>query len=530
MTATSGVGAADPERTAVMVAVALHRRDPSSPIARMGLDVAMLLASDDAVQVMAAIANRVARARCVNGFVTLNGTADQALPRLEACLGALSRIAIAGREPIGPEDLTRYALVPTPLDAFAEHARPLFGLGGGAVLFVLADLERLERMAPKAVAVLELELVEMLGARMGPRDLVSFAGPGLLLFGTSGDVERFAQEVAVAWHARGPVTANAFEIDRCLSAHLLAISDLDDLAERARALAHGETSALGASGLPAPLALGAIAIDETQGPIERARALLRLAELGWKLLAFILTASARAVRTGGATGDDLPESGSWPMPWRSLARAAARRLEGQPTREGQLPRVMELASAAMSLDRDGPFQAAMDDIAAVAELVMAPTPDLAAVVLSLPRVEKAVREMFTAIPLRGWTLVAIVNSEFVDVEGTTQRIEYVDYTGPSARGSHQRVTVMGYRGLGRFVYLVRWDEGLAIALEPFARRMRNLVSGDNELFLANAPVSEPRLHRYRSVTGTYELEESVTAKQLGMSAGRRRTTNGFAER
>ena len=523
MIATSGAGPADPESRAVKIAAALHRYDSSSPVARMGLDVAMLLTSDDSVQVIAVIANRIGWARCVSGFMTLTGTADQALPRLEACLGALSRIAIAGRESISPEDLTRYALVPTPLDAFAMHARPLFELGGGAVLFVLSDLERLERMAPRAVPILELELLEMLGARMGPRDLVSFAGPGSLLFGTSGDVDRLAQEVAVAWHARTPVTVNAFEIDRCLSAHLLAISDLDGLIERTAALARGELSALGASCLPAPLALGAIAIDETRDPIERARALIRLAELGWKLLAFILVASARGLRVR-EVGDESSASGSWPTPWRSLARAAAHRLTGQPMR------VMELASAAVSSDIDGPFLATMTVIAEVAQLVAISTPDPVAVGQSLPRLEKAVREMFAALPLRGWTLVGIVSSEVIDVEGMTQCVEYVDYTGPNARGSHQRVTVTGYRGLGRFAYLVRWDEGLAIALEPFARRTRNEASGDNELFLAISPVLESGVHRYRSVAGTYEIDQQVTTKQLGMSAGRRRDTDDAPER
>lgn len=522
--AALGVGAADPERTAITVAAALHRCDPSSPIARIGLDVAMVLASQDAVPAMVDLAHRVAGGPCVSGFAALKGTAEQALPQLEACLGALNRIAIVGREAVGPEDLTGYALVPTPLDAFAGKARPLFELGGGAVLFVLGDLERLGRMVPQAVSVLELELVEMLGARMGPRDLVSFAGPGLLLFGTSGGVERFAQEVAVAWHARGPVTANAFEIDRCLATHLLAASDLDDVAACAAALSRGESSALGASGLPAPLALGAIAIDETHDPIERARALVSLVEVSWKLLSFLLTACARDPRARPGSCDPQLAPGAWPAPWRSLAHAAAGKLDGQPGR------VMELAAVARSSTSDSHLRAAMDLISGVAELVTAPVLDPAAVVASLPRLEKAVREVFTAlVPLRGWTLVGIVSSDVIDVEGTTQRIEYVDYTGPSARGSHQRVTVTGFRGLGRFTYFVRWNEGLAIALEPFARRARNDVSGDNELFLARAPICEPGLHRYRSVAGTHQIDQVVTVKQLGISQLRRRITDGAPE-
>jgi hypothetical protein len=347
-----------------------------------------------------------------------------------------------------------------------------------------------------------------------------------LLFGTPGDIERFAREVTVAWHARGPVTANAFEIDRCLSAHLLTTSDLDDLVERAAALVRGEVAALDASGLPAPLALGAIAVDQAQDPIARARALVRLTELSWQLLAFILVASVRGVDVQGAIHDSARDTASgppaWPAPWRSVARAAAHMLEGQSFRMMELASVAAAADREVSVrgsavDRDGSFRAAMDVIAAAAESLTTPAPDREQIAASMPRLEKAVREVFLSLgPLRGWTLIAIVKSEVVDVDGSAQRVEYIDYTGPSARGASQRVTAIGFRGLGNFAYLVRWDEGLAIALEPFVRR-----GGDNELLLAVDLVAEPGQHRYRSISGTSEVEQLVTAKQLGIPTGRR---------
>ena len=508
----------DSEQLAAATAMAFHRYDLSLPVARIGIDVAALLGPDDSVAAIGAIAEDIVGVRCVSGFITLNGTADQALPCLEACLGALSRLAIAGNhgaDRAGPQDLTRYALKRTPLAAFADQALPLFESGGGAVVFALGDLPRLNRDAPQAVSVLELEFVEMLGARMGPRDVVSFAGPGLLVFGTPGDVERFAYEVGVAWHARGPVTANALEIDRCLFAHLLARSDLDDVAERVAALAQGERCAPGASGLPAPLALAACAVDDMRQPIERARGLVHLAELSWKLLAFVLVASARGVDDSSTAAGPAATADTWPAPWRSLARDAARRLERQPAR------VVELAEVATSADRDEAFRTAIDVIAATAQLIAAPQVDATAVSRGLPRLEQAVRMLFAALrPLRGWTLVAVADAEF-DVEAMSQRIDYIDYTGPSARGSQQRVTVTGFRGLGRFSCLVRWNEGLAIALEPFVRRARNAATGHNELFLADALISEPGQHRYRSATGTDEVQQSVTAKQLGQLATRR---------
>jgi hypothetical protein len=447
------------------------------------------------------------------------------MARLEACLGALSRIVISGREPAWPEDLTRYALVLTPLDSFPMHAQPLFALGGGAVLFVLGQLARLEQLAPQVVPVLELELIELLGARMGPRDAVSLPGPGLLLFATPGDAERFAQEVAVAWHARGPVVADTLEIDRYLSTHLLVPSDLDDLTERTLALARGGAFALSASGLPAPLALAAYAADEAQEPVERARALVHVAELSWQLLAMVLQASARDVRMPTTSTATSPAPITiWPAPWRVLAREAAYRLADPPPDVLVPVRVIELASVVRSADHEGALRASTEGIAATAALVAVSVPDPAAVDRTLPRLKQAIREMLAAlVPLQGWTLIAIVKAEVVDVDGTTQRIEYIDYTGPSARGSQQYVTVMGFRSLGRFTYLVRWSEGLAIVLEPHVRRWLNPVSGNSELFLAEAPIVAPGTHRYCSIGTAQEMALPVTIKQLGISPTLRAT-------
>lgn len=497
----------DPERVAATVALAIHRELPSIPLARTGMDIATILPNPDGAKQIAAIADRTAGAHCTTGYIALTGAADQAMPRLEACLGALSRVAIAGRELAEPEDLTRYALTPTPLDELEGRVRPLFELGGGAILFVLDELERLRQLAPQAVPVLELELVEMLGARMGPRDVVAFAGPGSILFATAGDAERFAHELSVAWHARGPVTANALEIDRALSAHLLAQSDLDGLPERAALLAEGEHAGLGASALPGPIALAARAIDDARTPLQRLRALVQVTEVTWKLLAFILVAAARGVAARPVSDD---AEAAWPAPWRALARDAARRLDGQQSR------ISELAAVVLAADRDPALRDALGEIAAAAQVVARVDP--ASTERSLPRIEKAVRELFGRLgPLRGWTLVGVEQAEFVDVDGLAQRVEYVDYTGPSARGSLQRITVMGFRGLGRFAYLVRWNEGLAIALEPFVRRVRDEATGDTALVLALAPVDQPGPHRYGAMGSANELELPVTVKQLGYS-------------
>src|SRR5262249_39819781 len=153
---------------------------------------------------------------------------------------------------------------------------------------------------------------------------------------------------------------------------------------------------------------------------------------------------------------DPPECGPMPAPWRTLVREATRRFDGQPAR------IAELASLAAALDRDGAPGAAMKVIAGLTELITGPRPDRPTIERSLPQLESTVREVFAALgPLRGWTLIGIMNCEIVDVEGATQRIDYVDYTGPSARGSQRRVTVMGFRRMGCFTYLVRWDEQLA---------------------------------------------------------------------
>jgi hypothetical protein len=170
-----------------------------------------------------------------------------------------------------------------------------------------------------------------------------------------------------------------------------------------------------------------------------------------------------------------------------------------------------LAAVAGSVS-EGPLRAAMDLLSAVASV---PPAERTAIERTLPRLEQAVREVLAALrPLRGWTLIGVVSSEVVGVDGA-QRIEYVDYTGPGARGSYQRITAMGLRGLGRFVHLVRWGDPIAIALEPFIRRVRNERSGHDELFLASALVSGPGLHRYRSIADGREIDMEVTYKQLG---------------
>ena len=194
----------------------------------------------------------------VAGFLGLRGTTDQAGPRLEASLGALMRIAVSGRKPSAPVvDLAEFALIPVPLALFAERAGALFAGGGGAALLALGEIERLQKLSPQALPVFELELLEMLGARMGPRDLVSFAGPGLVALAMPGDVERLAQEACVSWHGRGPATVGALEIDRSLSVHFLSAEDLPHLEARAQLLTQGSMGALGLTGFPAPLALAA---------------------------------------------------------------------------------------------------------------------------------------------------------------------------------------------------------------------------------------------------------------------------------
>lgn len=512
-TAAGHGGPADPEQSAVSAALAIHRHAPSVPVARLAMHVAALLVSEGEVDAVAAVAQAAVRTRSVCGFATLAGAAEQAMPRLEACLGALNRIAIAGGQTGGPEDLAQHALVPTPLRAFAGRARSLFELGGGAVAFALGDLQRLNRVVPQAVPVLEREFLEMLGARVGPRDAVSFADPGVVLLATSGDVERFAHEVSVAWHARGSVTADRVEIDRWLSARILAASELGSVAARAAVFAQGDDLAASASGLPAPLALAAQAAELACDPVDRARALVRLAELSWKLLAFILLAASRGVYVRAAPAVDTTGVDAWPEPWRALARTAALQIDGQGRR------LAELASVAVALDGDAALGNATQLLAGHARSVTAANPDPVVLARALPWLESASAALLAALaPLRGWTLVGIVSAEFVDLDGTTQRIEYVDHTGPSARGSHQRVTVTSLRPVGRFVYLVRWNEGLAIALEPFVRRARNATTGDGELFLATGPIAEPGRHRYRSAHDTREIEQVVTSKQLGRSA------------
>lgn len=483
----------DAARAAAAVALAFHLHDLAMPVARLSTDVAVLLTGTARLGEYWQLARQVATDGVVAGYVPLVGTPEQASPQLDACLGALSRIAIAGREPTAPEDLTRSVLVPTPLDQFASEVVAAYDAGGGAALFVLGQLERLTQLTPTAIPILELELIELIGARMGPRDIVSIAGAGMLAFATPGDIERSALELEVEWHARGPFSVQRIEIDRSLTAHLLTRAEATALPRRAAELAGDATSALGVDGFPAPIVLAARALDEAPGNLARLAHYGRVSDATWQLLGSALAAAARSNKEPG----NSPVAAST---WQAFALDAARRVKHQG------PRIAELATAVETTASDAALRAALETLAGAPQLT-----DERAV----PRVERALRELLAPFgALRGWTLVAVESSEF-DVEGTSQRVEYIDYTGSTSRGSRQHVSVLGFRGLGRFVYLVRWTEGIAIALEPFVRRVRNPATGDFELVTAIAPITVHGRHRYRSCSSAFEIELDVTPRQVG---------------
>jgi hypothetical protein len=498
---------ADPERRAVEASMAVHRFAPLVPVARIGSDVGVLVSSDARLDSFADAATSALGIDVLGGFVAMTGAPEEAGPRLEASLGALGRIAIAGRDPRGLVNLTQYALTPTPLEAFPGQARALFGLGGGAVLFALGEVDRLKRLSPRALPMLELEMMEIIGARMGPRDVVSFAGPGLVAFATPGDVDRFAQDASVTWHSRGPISSDSVEIHRGLAAHLIAERDLQDLPKRAAALARGAVGALDLAGYPAPFTTAALQIDDAPSAVERTRRMIDLAETAWKFVAFALLAAARDAGPANARPSPRAPTGRGPEVWLSLAR------EGADALGNTASRVSELAAIARATDGDGPLRSALTTIG----LVSASAPSYAgATVDTIARVERAVRELLTAMSvLRAWTLVAVEDVQFEDPTAASQRVEYVDYTGQSAAGSHQTVSAIGFRGLGRFVYLTRWTEGMAIALEPYVRRVRNAATGGDELFVAVAPILAPGRHRYRTINGSHEVDLEVTQKQLG---------------
>lgn len=313
----------DGTRAAAAVALAFHLHDRSVPVARLSTDVAVLLAGTVRLGEYWRLAKQIASDGVVAGYVPLVGTAEQASPQLDACLGALSRIAIAGREPTAPEDLTRSALVPTPLDQFGPEVAPAYEAGGGAALFVLGQLERLTQLTPTAIPILELELIELIGARMGPRDVVAIAGRGMLAFATPGDIERIALEIEVEWHARGPFSVQTIEIDRSLTGHLLTRADAADLQRRATELARDASGALGVDGFPAPVVLAARALDEAPGNLERLARYGRVSDATWQLLGSALAAAARSSKEPGGPPATPPAG------WQAFALDAARRVKTQ---------------------------------------------------------------------------------------------------------------------------------------------------------------------------------------------------------
>ena len=214
----------------------------------------------------------------------------------------------------------------------------------------------------------------------------------------------------------------------------------------------------------------------------RVRALVELGELSWKLWRLRFPRGARGLPNGGGGAATLGYAGGWPAPWRAMARQAAEHLRAV---QGRLS---DLAAVSIDADRPGPLSGALDTIAAAATALEPPKYDAQVTATTRIRVERAVRDVITALaPLRGWTLAAVEDAQVLDDGGTVQHVEYVDYTGPNVRGCRQHVSVIGLRQLPRFVYLTRWEDRLAIALEPYVRAL-----APNGAAMASSSLQPPR--------------------------------------
>jgi hypothetical protein len=499
-----------PEESAAQLAVQLHRLEPLIPIGRAGACVMMLLPAKDLAETYTTIAVTRLGTLCASGWLPLRGPPREATASVEASLGAMKRRAIGGDDPRSPVDLSGYALRRLGLDDFALAARKLISTGGGAAVFALGDVGILHQHVPDAVPTLEQELAEVIGSRMGPRDVIAKTVEGAIAFGTSGDVERVAYEISRVWRDRPPIVTGRFALDRTLRTHLLVDTDLGDLENGLRRLAHDTVDSLGLSGFPAPLALGARAVAEARDARGRARALVNLVERIWQFLALVLAAHARMARLP----NDSPPLGhhDWPEPWRAQALFWADRL-------AKTDRAANLAAAVCSLRDDAKLASELRLLEQFARASDGP-PQTDALEGELANVERSIRQIVERLrPLREWTLVSIEATEGADPvgEGTAQLIEFVDYTGAAMNQTMHRFTFDDPKPLVHCPYLVRWGDE-AVALEPFVRRMRSQATGRYELLLAMNPIAQPGSHRFQSIISGYEITLEVTAKQLSWSS------------
>jgi len=486
-------------------ALAMHAFDPALPVARFRSFAAALVEPEVDVDALARAATDAADAPLAIGRHTVGESSDEAGARIDEAIGALERIAAGGGAP-GVVDLSQHQLALYDLPRFQREARAVVEAGGEIGLVALEEPGQLRQLGPAVFGALELELLQIAGRAAGSRAFFCRPAAGAVAFAGPDAAEPIVRQIASEWHSRGPVRGEVLEVERSVATDVVHLDELAELAHHATHLSTGQGLGAGVEGLPLPIAVAARAALNASAPIEKAQLLVAVAEQTWRFLAIAFGAMAVAARRAP---EDVGDPTGFTEPWRARAVAAAAALHEAPGRVGDLVaalfdagrprRVLEVADAAaraMHGQLQGPASASV-------------------LGKELPHLADAIGDLLVMLrPLRGWTLASVVRVDRVDVFGDCETVHYVDYTGTYQQGTLRQVTLIKDLRMGPFVYLTRFAEGIVVPLEPHLRRRPCVETGGDELYWAEAPITAPGTHRYRSVIHGHALDDDVTEKQI----------------
>jgi hypothetical protein len=507
----TGTAAGD-QSVACRAALAMHAADPARPLARFRHFVAALVKPETDVEALAKAAADGAEAAMLFGQHDVGDNSDEAGARIDEAIGALERIAATGTTS-GLVDLAQHQLSIYELPRFQSDARQVVEAGGEIGLLALEEQEQLRQLGEGVFGALELELLQIAGRAAASKSIFCRPAPGAIAFAGPDAAEPIARAIASEWHARGPVRGEVLEVERSVAIDVVHLDELADLKHHARHLATGQGVGAGVEGLPLPLAIAAHRALNATAPIEKAQALADVVATAWRFLAISLGAMAVAARKPPEDPGDVT---GFAEPWRSRAVAAAVALADVPGRVGDLARSM--------FENGAPRRALQVADKLATDMMQALTAPASTSMLNkdLPVLADAVGDLLIMLrPLRGWTLASVVRVDRVDVFGDCETVHYVDYTGTYQQGTVRQVTLIKDLRMGPFVYLTRFAEGIVVPLEPHIRRRPCIETSGDELFWAEAPITEPGTHRYRSVIQGHALDDDVNEKQIprGMRRG-----------
>lgn len=502
------------EGIACRVALALHDRDSSLPVARFSGYAAALISATDDVAGLAAAAAAAAEAPLLVGHLDVGENSDEAGVRIDEAIGALRRLAASGKGE-GLVDLSQHQLTLLGRDQFVAEARKLAANGGEIGLLSLEDRPQLEQLGDGVCAALDLELLQVAGHVAGGQTIFCRPTPGSVAFAGPDAAEPIARQVGAEWHSRGPVRGEVLEVERSVALDVISPGELDHIERLATELGSGSGFGAGVEGLPLPIATPARNAMSAGTPLERAKVMTTIVSDTWRFLAVAFRAMAAATRRTGEMPTQPPPE-EWAEPWRTTAVLAARSLAATPGRVGELVQAL--------FDTTGPkrpLQNAHDHAAQMYAMLSGPPEMTGTVQQQLNALQTAVGDLLLALrPLRGWTLVSVDRVDRVDVFGDCETVHYIDYTGTYERGTPRQVTIIKDLRMGPFVYLTRFAEGIVVPLEPQIRRRFSPSTGAPELYWADELIDAPGSHTYRSVVSGGTLQDDVTAKQIPRGARR----------